>query len=42
MSIRQEYLKYADTLTVVRVADNATTAASIVSSSVTTGDATAD
>ena len=33
----QEYLKYADTLTVVRVADSATTATSIVSSSTTTG-----
>ena len=38
----QEYLKYADTLTVVRVADGATTATSIVSSSTTVGDAKAD
>jgi len=33
----QEYLKYADTLTVVRVADNAAAATSIVSSSTTVG-----
>ena len=37
----QEYLKYADTLTVVRVADNAETATSIVSSSTTVGLQTA-
>ena len=35
----QEYLKYADTLTVVRVADGADTANSIVSSSTTVGNA---
>jgi len=37
----QEYLKYADTLTVVRVADGASTATSIVSSSTTVGVNTA-
>tara|TARA_R110001583_G_scaffold108809_4_gene257530 strand:- start:3216 stop:5342 length:2127 start_codon:yes stop_codon:yes gene_type:complete len=37
----QEYLKYADTLTVVRVADDASTAVSTISSSTTVGDGTA-
>jgi hypothetical protein len=37
----QEYLKYADTLTVVRVADNASAATTIVSSSTTVADASA-
>ena len=37
----QEYLKYADTLTVVRVADNASSATTIVSSSTTVADASA-
>ena len=37
----QEYLKYADTLTVVRVADNASSATSMVSSSTTVANAAA-
>ena len=37
----QEYLKYADTLTVVRVADDASAAVSTISSSTTVGDGTA-